>query len=344
VDFERFAVRRSFDCSYIGIFFSESLIKKKKIGMLATRISHRYSVFRVVMLKDKVVVITGASSGIGAALAVLLASLKAKVVLSARRERMLEEVSCKIKNAGGTCTVIPADISKRDDAERLIHQTAKKLGRLDILVNNAGRGHFSSIEDTTDEMIQNMFATNVFSLWYTTRPCLVYMKRQGSGHIINVASMAGKLGYPYNSAYVAAKHACVGFTHALRQELIETGVDASVVCPGGVSTEWANATEGGSMLSFFSESGPHIRRIATERGIPLPEIEGVKTADSIAYAILDCINHPKPEVFTHRGSREFILLATEDRQKAEGHQLPVVLGEREVYERMREKSHLRPLQ
>jgi short-subunit dehydrogenase len=214
----------------------------------------------------------------------------------------------------------------------------EEFGRIDILVNNAGRGHFASVEDTTDEMIQNMFALNVFPLWYTTRPSLAYMKKQGSGHIINVASMAGKLGYPYNSAYVAAKHACVGFTHALRQELVETGIHATVVCPAGVSTEWASATEGGSMQTFFSESSRHIKRIASERAISLPAIEGLKTPDSIAAVILDCIYHPVPEVFTHTGSKEFVLLATQDREQAEYHQLPIVLGEREVYRKIKGSS------
>jgi short-subunit dehydrogenase len=183
-----------------------------------------------------------------------------------------------------------------------------------------------------------MFALNVFPLWYTTRPSLVSMKRQGSGHIINIASMAGKLGYPYNSAYVAAKHACVGFTHALRQELVETGIHATVVCPGGVSTEWASATEGGSMQTFFSESGRHIRRIASARAIPLPPIEGLKTPEAIAAAIVDCIHHPVAELFTHAGSKEFLLLATEDREEAERHMLPIVLGEREVYRRIKDSA------
>ena len=287
------------------------------------------------MLNDKVAVVTGASSGIGAALSILLASKKAKVVLSARRSIELEEVAGRIIKTGGSCMALVCDITKRQPAERLIHQTVEEFGRIDILVNNAGRGHFASVEDTTDEMIQNMFALNVFPLWYTTRPSLAYMKNQGSGHIINVASMAGKLGYPYNSAYVAAKHACVGFTHALRQELVETGIHATVVCPAGVSTEWASATEGGSMQTFFSESGRHIKRIASERAISLPAIEGLKTPDSIAAAILDCIYRPVPEVFTHTGSKEFVLLAMQDREQAEYHQLPIVLGEREVYRKIK---------
>lgn len=290
------------------------------------------------MLNGKVVIVTGASSGIGAALAVLVAEENATVIIAARRLQMLEAVAGRIRETGGTCIVQQCDVTRREEAEGLIHQTVKKMGRLDILVNNAGRGHFASVEDTTDEMLRSMFDLNVFSLWYTSRPAIRYMKQQGSGHIINVASMAGKLGYPYNSAYVAAKHACVGFTHALRQELLETGIHATVVCPGSVATDWASTTEGGSMRSFFSESGQRIKRIAAERGIPLLEIEGLKSAEEIARAIRACIDQPVAEVFTHRGSREFVLSAAQNREQTEQRQLPIVLGEREAYQELQKNK------
>lgn len=287
------------------------------------------------MLNNKVAIITGASSGIGAALARRLAQDGATVVLAARRVPQLHEVAEAIRAAGGKAVVHPCDVTVKEEAEHLIHQSHNDLHRIDILVNNAGRGHLASVEDTTDEMIHSMFKLNVYSLWYTVRPVLKYMKQQGSGHIINIASMAGKVGYPYNSAYVAAKHACVGFTHALRQELAETGIHASVVCPNGVMTDWAAATEGGSMLPFFSASGPIIKRIAAERGISLPAIEGVLPADVVAQKILECIYHPVAEVYTHKGAKEFAELAARDREAAEAQQLPVVLGEREVYDTLK---------
>lgn len=294
------------------------------------------------MLNQKVSVVTGASSGIGAALAALLAKEGFTVVICARRLHMLEEVADRIARAGGICRAFQCDVTKRDDAERLIQQTIDEFGRLDILVNNAGRGHFSSVEDTTDEMLHSMFAVNVFSLWYVTRPAVRHMKRQGRGHIINVASMAGKLGFPYNSAYVAAKHACVGFTRALRLELAETDIHASVILPGGVLTDWASVTEGGSMLSMFSEAGPMIKHIAAERSVPLPPIEGVKSAEDVARKILECIYHPVAEVYTHTGSREFNVLAAEDLERAEQHQIPIVLGEREVYNRIKATQQTNP--
>lgn len=292
------------------------------------------------MIKDRVAIITGASSGIGAALAKLLASEGAHVVLAARRAGTLSEIAEAIKADGGNAVVHPCDVTVKAEAEHLIRETFNRFNHIDILVNNAGRGHFSSVEDTTDEMVRNMFAVNVYALWYTVRPVLPIMKRQQSGHIINIASMAGKVGFPYNSAYVAAKHACVGFTHALRQELMETGVHATVVCPASVLTAWADVTEGGAMKEMFSASGPEVKRIAREKKIELPTIEGVLPPDVIAKKILDCIYHPATEVFTHRGAREFAELAAMRREEAELRQLPIVLGEREVYERIKGRTRI----
>jgi short-subunit dehydrogenase len=287
------------------------------------------------MLKGKIAIITGASSGIGAALALQISREGASVILAARRREKLEQLAAEITRAGQVALPITADVTKRADAEMLVRTAVERFGRVDILVNNAGRGHFASVEDTTDEMIRSMFELNVYPLWYTTRPALTQMKKQGSGHIINIASMAGKIGYPYNSAYVAAKHACVGFTHALRMELMETGIHATVVCPAGVLTGWAGETEGGSMLEFFSASGPAIKRLASERGISLPAIEGVLPAEDVAAQIVKCIYNPVAELFTHKGSAEFLRLIAENREEAEKHQIPVVLGERAVYERLK---------
>jgi short-subunit dehydrogenase len=290
------------------------------------------------MLIGKVAVITGASSGLGASLATRLSQDGCTVVLAARRREKLEEVAGLAESAGGTVLPVQCDVSVCREAEELIQKTVETFGKIDILVNNAGRGHFSSVEETTDDVIESMFTLNVFALWYTTRPALRHMKHQGNGHIINIASMAGKLGFPYNSAYVAAKHACVGFTHALRLELAETGIHATVVCPGGAHTEWAEVTEGSPISGLFSEAGPVIKRIAAERGISLPRIEGVLSADAVAEQIRACIETPVAEVFTHKGSHEFSALAARNREQAERHQLPVALGERYVYERLKSQA------
>lgn len=291
------------------------------------------------MIRDSVAVITGASSGIGAATARLLGSRGASVVLAARRKERLETVTAEVQQAGGKALAFPCDVTMRAEAEELIHRTVREFGRIDILINNAGRGHLSSVEDTTDEMIRNMFELNVFALWYTTRPALGYMKKQGAGHILNMASIAGKIGFPYNSAYVAAKHAVAGFTYALRAELLGTGIHASALYPASVRTDWADVTEGRPMKPLFSESGPIVKRIVAERGLALPEIEGIIPPERVAEAILACIENPTADVYTHNGSREYVLLAAGNREEAERMQLPIVLGEREVYEREHNVRH-----
>jgi short-subunit dehydrogenase len=284
------------------------------------------------MSHNSVAVITGASSGIGAATARLLASNAMTVVLAARRKERLDAIAEAVDRSGGKALAIPCDVTQRNQAEDLIHRTVREFGHIDILINNAGRGHLSSVEDTTDDMIRSMFELNVFALWYATRPALGYMKKQGNGHILTIASIAGKVGFPFNSAYVAAKHAAAGFTYALRTELLGTNIHASVVYPGSVKTDWAEVTEGRPMKPLFSESGPIIKRIAAERGLPLPKVEGVISPERVAEAILACIHKPAADVYTHAGSREYALLAASNREEAEQLQLPIVLGEREVYE------------
>lgn len=308
-------------------------------------------------MKNKVVIITGASSGIGAALAVRAAGQGARVVLAARRRDRLAEVAAAATSVFRTrpeeedssrplpadappCLTVRCDVTDRDEAEELIRSTVRTYGRIDVLVNNAGRGHLSSFEDTTDAMIESMFRVNVYALWHTIRPALPVMRKQGNGHIINVSSIAGKIGFPYNSAYVAAKHAVVGLTHALRLELMETGIHATVVCPAGVLTEWAEATEGGAILPLFSGAGPITRKIAADRKLPLTPMGGVLTAEVVADRILECIRTPVAEVYTHGGTYEFVQLSSRHREDAEQMQLAAVLGEREAYDEI--KRHNTP--
>jgi uncharacterized protein len=290
------------------------------------------------MLKGKIVVITGASSGIGEALAFRVARAGGIPVLGARRYARLEAIASRIRGDGGAATVVECDVSVRAGAEALIDAAVRQHGTIDVLVNNAGRGNFASVEETTDEMLQDMFAVNVFALWFATRPALRLMRQRGSGHIITVSSMAGKLGFPFNSAYVAAKHAAVGFTHALRAELVETGIHASVVCPGGVNTTFTSVTEGGPLQELFAAAGPAILRIAEERDLPLTPVEGVLPPDDVAAKIVQCIEHPVAEVYTHRGSAEFAALAARDREEAERFQRAAVLAETLAHRQIREKG------
>jgi short-subunit dehydrogenase len=282
-------------------------------------------------LQGKVAVITGASSGLGEALSLALARTGCHVVLVARRADRLETIALAIRSSGGTATVLPADVSNQHEAEEMMAKAISLRQRLDILINNAGRGHVGLVEETSDEIVRSIFGVNVFALWNCTRAAVVQMKKQGVGRIITVASLAGKVGYPLNSAYVAAKHAAVGFTHALRQELVDTNIVASVACPASINTDFASVTEGRKMRSLFSASGPAIKRIVAERKTALPDIEGVMSAEKVAEAIIASLDSRDAEIYTHRGSREFVRLSAADPERAATMLLPIAEGELEAY-------------
>ncbi len=280
--------------------------------------------------------ITGASGGIGAALALELARAGAKVGLCARRGEKLEEVADAVRSAGGEAYVAATDVSDRQQAENATRAVIDHFGGIDILVNNAGRGNLASVEDTSDEQLESMFALNVYALWYTTGVALPVMRKQGRGHIINIASVAGKMAFPFNSAYVAAKHACVGFTAALRSELIGSGVDATVICPAGVSTEWAGQTEGGDFGALFASGMRRSREVAARLDQGLAPLAPMMSAKEIALIIAECIRQPPAgDVFTHPGTQEQAIAAATNRREIEQMFAPLYIGMREAYDQVK---------
>jgi len=192
-------------------------------------------------IKDKVVIVTGASSGIGAATAREFGRQGAKIVLSARRVDRLEALAEEINamNTGAETFVVQADLSKLEDIQSLIQQTANHFGRIDILVNNAGFGRLDWLEKLDPiKDIQAQFDVNVLGVIQTTRQALPVMMKQRSGHIINMCSMAGLVAAPTYTVYSATKHAVHGFSEALRREVKPWGIDVSMIYPGGVKTEF----------------------------------------------------------------------------------------------------------
>lgn len=291
------------------------------------------------MLLDdtSVILITGASSGIGRALAVAAASRGIRVGLVARRAELLRDVLEECRERGGEAVAIDCDVTEREAFERAVDETVEQFGRIDVLINNAGRGHNAYVEDTPDEQLESIFRVNVFSLWYGTSAALRFMRDQGSGMIVNVSSMAGKIGYPGNAAYVASKHAVVGFSRALRAELNGSGIEVMTVIPASVATDWALVAEGGPMLELFTYERERGVEIAREQGIePAPPFP-LLSADEIAASILDGIARPVPELYTHPGARELALLAETDPQAFERTQAPFWAANREGYERMKKE-------
>ncbi|MBC8124769.1 MAG: SDR family oxidoreductase, partial [Candidatus Kapabacteria bacterium] len=280
-----------------------------------------------------VVVITGASSGLGAACAERFASMGATVVLVARREERLREVADRVVAAGGSAVVIVADVSREAECNRVVDSIATTLGRIDVFINNAGRGNLGSIEDTPTEQWRSMFAVNVDSVFWLTARALPLMKKANRGHIIAISSVAGRYGHPFNAAYVAAKHAVTGFIAALRTELVDTNIYATCVCPAGITTEWANATEGGSIGSLYASAIPRSRTIARERGLSMAPLSRMMSSEECANIIIDAIQSGRTnDVFTHAGTQNIAMQAVQDRCVQEDQFEALWLAMRESYD------------
>lgn len=193
--------------------------------------------------KGKVVIVTGASSGIGEATAREFSKEGSKVVLAARRVDRLEALAKEVAamETGAEALVVQADLSKLEDIQSLITKTLERFGRIDVLVNNAGFGRLDWLENLDPvKDIQSQFDVNVLGVIQTTRQALPVMIKQRSGHIINMCSMAGLVATPTYTIYAACKHAVHGFSEALRREVKPWGIDVSMIYPGGVTTEFGS--------------------------------------------------------------------------------------------------------
>lgn len=188
-------------------------------------------------LEGKVVLVTGASSGIGEATAIAVAEEGASVALVARRADRLEALSAKIKEAGGEALAIVADIADEVQARDAVLKTHEAFGRLDILINNAGVMLLGLIDGANTEEWRRMINVNVLGLMYTTHAALPLMKAQGTGHIVNVSSVAGRKARTGSGVYSATKWAVGAFSESLRTELFRSNIRVTLIEPGAVETE-----------------------------------------------------------------------------------------------------------
>ncbi len=276
--------------------------------------------------------ITGASSGIGEALALQCIRADVNLVLVARRADRLETLVADIRSRGGNAIAVVADLEQESECIRVADVALQELGTIDVVVHNAGRGNYASVEDTATNVWRSMFALNVDAPFFLTRALLPHMKEKNAGHHVYVSSMAGRVGYPFNAAYVAAKHALVGFVAALRAELIGTNVHATVVCPSGVSSEWGNVTEGGSINQLYAKAIPQSRAMAREQGMELAPLKKLITSATAADIILQAIDAGRGnDVYTHEGTLELVLEATQDRIRFEERHRALWLAMEQVY-------------
>ena len=188
--------------------------------------------------KDKVVLITGASSGIGEAAAIEFAKKGSNVILVGRRKEKLLEVEKKISKNNITTLVCPCDVSNKSQVQEMSKIVLEKFQRIDILVNNAGFAIFGKVSDLEIDEIEAQMATNYFGMIYCIKNFLPTMLEQHSGHIVNVASVAASFGLPGIASYCASKFAMLGFSEGLQHELKDSGVRVTVVSPIMVKTNF----------------------------------------------------------------------------------------------------------
>ena len=188
--------------------------------------------------KNKVVLITGASSGIGKQTAIEFAKLGSSIILVARRKNKLEQVENELKQFNVNTLVCTCDVSKKDQVEKMSKIVLKKFNSIDILVNNAGFAIYGSVYDLSINDIESQMETNYFGMIYCTKNFLPLMLEKKSGHIVNVASVAASFGLPGIASYCASKFAMLGFSEGLKYELSGTGVGITVVSPIMVKTDF----------------------------------------------------------------------------------------------------------
>jgi short-subunit dehydrogenase len=206
-------------------------------------------------------ILTGASSGIGHALALRLAKRGAHLVLASRNRERLDALATAIRAKRSNTTVVPTDVTDPAQRTRLIEQALAALGGLDILINNAGVGALGFFEDVDEERLRRIMEVNFFGATELTRLALPHLRQGRDPMIVNVASVLGRRAIPGCVEYCASKFAMVGWSEGLRAELAGSGVHVLVVCPGGVETEFdANMIEQRTQLPFRNR-----RRMSADR-------------------------------------------------------------------------------
>ncbi|MCC7418436.1 MAG: SDR family NAD(P)-dependent oxidoreductase [Acidobacteria bacterium] len=240
-------------------------------------------------MSPRIVVITGASAGIGRATALRLARDGAAVVACGRRAERLDALAGEILAAGGRALPVVADVTSEADMDRLAGAAVERFGRLDVMMCNAGFGVYGAIDAVRPDQMRRLVDVNFMGTYHAARAALPIFRRQAAGHLIVVSSIVGRRGVPFMGAYAATKFAQVGLAECLRAELAGSNIHVSVVFPVSTTTEFAEV--------MMRESG-----FATEGHGP------TQPAADVADAIAKAIERPVPEVYPLRRARGLVLL------------------------------------
>jgi short-subunit dehydrogenase len=241
-------------------------------------------------LKNQVVVVTGASSGIGHAAARTFAQRGARIVMGARRFDVIEELAADVMRAGGEAAAVQTDVSSESQVEALAQTAIDRFGRIDTWVNNAGTSVYATFDKLTEDEIRRIMDVNFMGTVHGLRAALPVMQRQGEGVIINIASIAGKRAIPLLSVYSASKFAIVGLGEALRAELHHAwpGIKVCTICPPSVNT------------AFFENA-------RTKEGYAAKPMPPVYPTEMVVDAIVRCAEHPKREIVIGAAGKMFVL-------------------------------------
>jgi dehydrogenase/reductase SDR family protein 7B len=243
-------------------------------------------------MKDKVVIITGASSGIGKALAEKFAELHANLVLAARNANALEMLAEELQDRKINLLIVKTDVSKESDCKELIDRTMKRFGRIDILINNAGISMRALFENTDLTVIKQLMDVNFWGTVYCTKYALPYLLRE-KGSVVGVSSIAGYKGLPGRSGYSASKFAIQGFLEALRIENMTRGLHVLIACPGFTASNIRNT----ALAADGSQQGESPRDEAS-----------MMTAEEVADNIITAIQKKKHKIIMTSQGKMTVLL------------------------------------
>lgn len=194
---------------------------------------------------SKVWLITGCSTGFGRELATNALEAGHKVVVTARKPEDIEDI---VTGFPDTSIAVKLDVTKPEEIKSSVQESIEKFGRIDVLVNNAGIGYFGAIEESEDEEVRRMFEINFFGLANMIKEVLPIMRKQRSGHIINIASIGGLVSFPAVGFYNATKYAVDGLSESLAKETAPLGIKVTVIAPSGFRTDWAGRSANNSKI------------------------------------------------------------------------------------------------
>jgi len=251
-------------------------------------------------IRDAVVLVTGASSGIGRATSLALDRAGARVAMAARRADRLQESAARMRDA----LVLPTDVSDMAAVEAMVDRTVRHYGRLDVLINNAGMSVLTRVDAIEPEAMRHMLDVNFTAAVVATSRALPVMRRQHGGIVVNVGSPGGFLGVPFYGSYAASKAAMHGWTRTLQAEWAGSEIFVVEVHPGVIETEMHSVAVGQSQLA-------EAPRLAGRESGPAGAMQPL-SADVVAADLVECIRHPRPTVYSSASVRYGSILAYVD--------------------------------